>query len=108
MCKIGHMSMQDEEGPKSEPFNKEVGARIVYARERFGVTEEDVARALGVTYRMVSYWERGEKRISLKHAYELADYLNTTVSYLVGDELIDEPARLFTGQIPYMLGRKYG
>ena len=57
------------------------GRNIKYYRERLGLTQEVVAKYLGVKREMISYYETDERDIPVKYLQSLAD--------LFGIELID-------------------
>ena len=57
------------------------GTSIKYYREKLGLTQEHVAKYLGLKREMISYYETGERDIPLKQLHLLAD--------LFGIELID-------------------
>lgn len=64
-----------------------VGARIAEARRAKGLTQGQLAQAIGASSNMaVSRWERGEIRPSAGHAIALARVLGTTVEALLADE----------------------
>ena len=59
------------------------GKRIKYWRKRRGMTQQDIAKIIGVTNMGVSRWERGENMPSLDHAMMLADLLKVSVEELI-------------------------
>ncbi len=63
----------------------ERGRRIKALREARNLTQEDVARAVGVRARAVSAWERGERKdVSSTHLAQMAKIFGTTVDYILG------------------------
>lgn len=63
------------------------------ARDRAGLTQEDIAESLGVSRQAVSMWETGKKSPSSRNLKKLADLLNVSVdSLLRGDELMSAPS----------------
>ncbi|MBQ7352741.1 MAG: helix-turn-helix transcriptional regulator [Clostridia bacterium] len=62
------------------------GERLRQAREAAGMSQEEVARVLGVSQAAYSYFENGEKNPSLPAAKRLAVVLHTSLDYLVGIE----------------------
>lgn len=61
-------------------------------REDKGVTQDDVARLLGVSRTAVTYWESGTKRPDLVNLVKLADLYNVSLDYLLGRT--DNPAQV--------------
>ena len=62
------------------------GERLKQAREAAGMSQAEVARALGLSQPAYSYIENGEKNPSLPVAKRLAVVLRTSLDYLVGIE----------------------
>lgn len=50
-------------------------------RKVLGVSQERLADALGLTFQQVQKYERGSNRVSASKLYEIARYLNSSVSY---------------------------
>jgi transcriptional regulator with XRE-family HTH domain len=66
-----------------------VGANIANARKRAGLTQQEVAAALGTSISRVSGWERGEHLPGRSTQPGLADLLfsgDITAMYREGDE----------------------
>ena len=55
-------------------------------RQKKGDTQEDVARAMGVTRRGYQKWENEESQIKPDKAQQLADYFGVSVGHLLGYE----------------------
>lgn len=65
----------------------ESGKRIKERRESLGMTLEEVGRGLGVNKSTIKRYEDGvTKRITIATYEKLADILDTTVLYLMGEE----------------------
>lgn len=64
---------------------KHIGERIKKARERSGMNQSELARALGLTPQAVQKWESGGISPKNFRINQLANLLGTTVAYLVGD-----------------------
>src|SRR5690349_8818188 len=66
----------------------EIGQKIAQARERNGMSQSDLARALNITPQAVQKWETLFSRPRLHRVYEIAGALGVTVEELVrGTEL---------------------
>lgn len=69
-----------------------IGKRIAQARERAGMNQSELARALGVKPQAVQKWEAGGSPKNDRLA-SLAAALNVTVGHLIGEESADAPPR---------------
>ena len=56
------------------------------ARLRKGMNREELAEAVGVTYKAVGNWERGDRSPRPRYMARLADVLDTTVDELFFEE----------------------
>ena len=56
--------------------------RIKELRARYDLTQEDLARKVGVRRETILYLEKGKYNPSLELAYEVAKALNTTIDDL--------------------------
>jgi len=61
-----------------------LGTRIKLAREREGLSQEDVARRFKVHRAAVSQWENGKTHPSSGKLAELADVLSVSTEWLLG------------------------
>ena len=60
------------------------GARLVAAREEAGLTQNDLAERVGVTQRVIAYWERESVSLKVDQLIKLSDALNVSVDFLLG------------------------
>jgi transcriptional regulator with XRE-family HTH domain len=77
-----------------DPIDVAVGARIRMRRKTLGVTQSDLAEALGLTFQQVQKYERGTNRVSASMLVRAARRLECSVGYLVGEDgalATDEP-----------------
>jgi transcriptional regulator with XRE-family HTH domain len=58
-----------------------VGERIRTRRTELGLTQEELARQLSISYQQVQKYETGANRISAGRLYEIAQALATKISY---------------------------
>ena len=58
-----------------------VGARIRERRTMLGLSQQQLAKMIGVTYQQAHKYERGLNRISAGRLFESAQVLNVPVSY---------------------------
>ena len=56
--------------------------RIKELRARFDLTQEDLARKVGVRRETIVFLEKGKYNPSLKLAYDISKALNTTIDEL--------------------------
>jgi transcriptional regulator with XRE-family HTH domain len=64
----------------------DVAARLREAREKSGLTQEQVARLLGTTNVQVSYWETGKRQIDLASLSRIADVYGYSMSWFLDQE----------------------
>jgi transcriptional regulator with XRE-family HTH domain len=73
--------------PKGRPASKTrtaLGERIAKARLSAGLTQEQLAKTMGVSQRVVTYWEREAVVLRAHQLVELAEVLQTPVEELLG------------------------
>jgi transcriptional regulator with XRE-family HTH domain len=58
-----------------------VGERLRIRRTELGLTQEDLARQLQISYQQIQKYETGANRISVGRLYEIANALNVGVGY---------------------------
>lgn len=75
-------------GPrKVTQFSRELGARILAARNRAGLTQTALATALGSgDQTVIAHWEAGRQIPSAQSLTALARALNVSADYLLGLE----------------------
>ena len=61
-----------------------LGERIVAAREKIGLTQQQLAEKLGTIQRVVSAWERRSMSLHPEQLVALANSLGVTTDYLLG------------------------
>jgi transcriptional regulator with XRE-family HTH domain len=75
-------------------IDQHVGERIRVRRAELGLTQEQLAQALKVSYQQVQKYETGANRISAGRIYEIARKLDVDISYffeaLGPDELSEQ------------------
>ncbi len=64
----------------------EVSKKLKERRQALGLTQEQLASALGVTFQQIQKYERGANRISSSSLYALAKVLNTDISYFFEED----------------------
>lgn len=61
------------------------GERMQELRKDLKITQDDLATTLNVSKNAISSWERGIREPNTAMQKQIADILNTTVSYLIGE-----------------------
>lgn len=67
-------------GNLAKRVDRHVGERIRARRAMLGLTQEDLAKALGLSYQQVQKYETGGNRISAGRLYEIARLLDADVA----------------------------
>lgn len=62
------------------PVDLHVGGMIRAHRKRLGMSQTQLADALGLTFQQVQKYERGSNRVSASKLYEIAQMLGLTIS----------------------------
>ena len=73
----------DDEGStqRASLVDHHVGARIRERRTMLGLSQQQLAKMIGVTYQQAHKYERGLNRISAGRLFEIAQVLDVPVSY---------------------------
>lgn len=66
----------------------EVGVRIRLRRRELGLSQEELAVAVGVTCQQIQKYERGENRVSASRLWEIGRALEVSTSYFF-ERLVD-------------------
>jgi transcriptional regulator with XRE-family HTH domain len=72
-------------------IDQQVGERIRMRRAELGLTQEQLAQALNVSYQQVQKYETGANRISAGRIYEIARKLGVDIRYFFEGLGLDEP-----------------
>jgi transcriptional regulator with XRE-family HTH domain len=68
-------------GGRTQDVDRHVGARVRERRIMLGLTQQQLADLIGVTYQQAHKYERGINRISAGRLYEIAQVLSVPVGY---------------------------
>ena len=66
-------------------FKMEFSERLKKLRKDIGLTQVDVASKLGISQQAYASWERGAKKPTQDNLVNIAQILNVSVDYLVGN-----------------------
>src|SRR6188768_2616137 len=72
---------EETEGRRPNPVDLHVGGRVRMRRTLLGVSQEQLADSLGLTFQQVQKYERGANRVSASKLYESARALQAPVSF---------------------------
>lgn len=67
--------------PYANDVDRHVGARVAARRRDLGLSQSDLARAIGLTFQQVQKYERGANRISASKLWAIAGALNVDIQY---------------------------
>jgi transcriptional regulator with XRE-family HTH domain len=71
---------------------KHIGLKIQLAREEKGLSQEQLARAMGCSQSALSNYEKGKRRLYLSQLEVLAQILNKPLEYFVESIAMKRPA----------------
>jgi transcriptional regulator with XRE-family HTH domain len=77
---------------RTQDIDRHVGARVRERRIMLGLTQQQLADLIGVTYQQAHKYERGINRVSAGRLYEIAQVLSVPVGYFF-DGLQEEATR---------------
>jgi len=75
------MTYETTEGRRSSAVDTHVGSRVRMRRKLLGVSQDQLADSLGLTFQQVQKYERGANRISASKLFRIAEILSVEVSY---------------------------
>ena len=70
-----------------EQIRTEIGARVAAARKVAGLTQHQLARAVGIPQRTLSFYERGEGDLPSSLLVPLAEILDIDIRELLGIDM---------------------
>jgi transcriptional regulator with XRE-family HTH domain len=71
------------EGP--HPIDVHVGKRVRLRRTLLGITQQQLGKAVGLTFQQVQKYERGANRISASRMFDFSRVLDVPVSFFFDD-----------------------
>lgn len=83
---------------KPNIIDTHVGARMRLRRTLLGISQEQLAEALGLTFQQVQKYERGTNRISASRLFQLSRVLDVPITWFF-DEM-DDAVAAQGGRIP--------
>ena len=86
--------IQKHGGTKMYYDQKESGKRIANLRKKEGLTQEQLAEKLSISYSLLAKVESGSRAASIDLLVEMKAFFNTTLDYLaLGIEPMTEPSK---------------
>lgn len=73
------------------PVDQHVGRRIRGKRRALGLTEDDLATALGVGRDTIEAYERASVRVPYEHLIKLSKFLGVAISYFFPTTPVPKP-----------------
>ncbi len=71
----------DQDGPN--PVDTHVGTKVKSRRLMLGLSQEELAGAIGLTFQQVQKYERGTNRISVSRLVDISTALKTPLEYFL-------------------------
>lgn len=71
-------------------INKIAGKKIKELREKAGLTQEQLAKKMGISRSSLSLIENGEKNLTLEEVLKFSQFLNTDLNILIGKTKMPE------------------
>lgn len=71
-----------EDGPN--PIDTDVGAKVKTRRLMLGISQEELADSIDLTFQQVQKYERGSNRISVSRLVEISRALKTPLEFFLG------------------------
>lgn len=70
---------------KSGPIDILIGQKLKTRRLELGMSQQQIATSIGVTFQQIQKYERGSNRISSSKLHELAKLMQTHINYFFSD-----------------------
>lgn len=78
---LGESASDDRQSHRANAADHHVGSRIRERRVMMGLSQQQLAKMIGVTYQQAHKYERGLNRISAGRLFEIAQVLGVPVSW---------------------------
>ena len=87
------------ENGSPNPLDIALGSRIRLRRRELGLSQEQLARQVGITFQQVQKYEHGTNRVSFSRLVEIAQALRCGVMDIVGDLDKSKASSLFSRHV---------
>jgi transcriptional regulator with XRE-family HTH domain len=74
---------------QADEFDAKIGARVKLRRRLLGMSQEELAQALGVSCHQFQKYEAGANRISATRLVKIANILRSDIAWLLSDATSD-------------------
>ena len=95
--------MISQSDSKDKAINREIGLRVKDAREKAGLSQEQLATELGVARAQLEHLEMGTDHMKAHHLYRLAQFFKVTPDYFFGRLLPQKPHEVTTQDAGYLI-----
>ena len=85
MPRLNHARREREFLDEPDPVDIHVGSRVRLRRTLLGLSQDKLARAIGVSFQQLQKYERGTNRISASRLYALSKVLGVGISWFCED-----------------------
>lgn len=85
MPRLNHARREREFIDEPDPIDVHVGSRVRLRRTLLGLSQDKLARAIGVSFQQLQKYERGTNRISASRLYALSKVLGVGISWFFED-----------------------
>lgn len=69
---------------KATKASQRIAEALLRLRERYNLTQRDIAEMLGVSFQQYQKYEKGKDRLSLERAMRLCEVLNIPLGFFAG------------------------
>lgn len=76
---------KDKDDHTPHPLDIALGSRVRLRRKELGMSQDQLARAVGITFQQVQKYEHGTNRISFSRLVEISEALECSVGDLIGN-----------------------
>lgn len=71
-------------------ISKMIGHKIKLRRKSLGLTQDQLARHLGLTFQQIQKYESGVNNVSICNLYKLSKILKVNVNYFINNNIINK------------------
>ncbi len=75
------MTARKSRRPRAQDADRYVGARVRERRTMLGISQQQMAQLIGVTYQQEHKYENGSNRVSVGRLYQIARVLGVDIGY---------------------------
>jgi transcriptional regulator with XRE-family HTH domain len=83
-----------QKGDAPNAVDVHVGSRVRMRRQLRGMSQEQLGKAIGLTFQQIQKYEHGTNRVSASRLYDMAEALDVPISYFfeeIPDEIANRP-----------------